>query len=455
MSPFDRFLASLAFLVAVSACAAPEGAAQAEERTAAATPAPSGEWAKRVLPLLEQPNDHDPIVAAARDARFVLLGESTHGTHEYYRERARISERLIRDLGFGAVAIEGDWSSTWRVNQYVRGLGRDRTAEQALSGYKNFPQWMWRNAEFRDFIDRLRTWNLAQPPERRVGVYGMDVYDLFDAQDAVVAYLRRVSPEAAERARREYRCFASYNRSSHAYGEASRRESRSCEEEAAAVVAEVRRIPRPDTAAEAEEHFAAVRAAASVAGGEAYFRTVYAGSMAWNVRDQQMARNVEEIAEHVGRQAGRTGKVAVWGHNTHAGDARATFAANRGELNIGQLMRQRHGNAAFLVGFFSYVGTVMAAPDWDMPARVYDMRPALPGSYSDVFHSSGVPAFTLILRGNKDLVRQFREPRLERAIGVVYRPETERQSHYFEARISDQFDAILFFDRSKAVTPLR
>ncbi len=399
--------------------------------------------------------DHDPILQAAREARFVLLGESTHGTHEYYRERGRLSERLTRELDFGAVAIEGDWSSTYRVNRYVRGLGNDRGAEQALSGYKTFPRWMWRNAEFRDFVERLRTWNLTQPMDRRVGVYGMDVYDLFDAADAVIAYLRSVEPVAADRVGRQYRCFARYNRNSHAYGEAARRASRSCEEEAAAALAEVRRIPRPADPAQAEEHFAAIRSAASVAGGEAYFRTVYAGSLAWNVRDQRMAENVEEIAEHVGRLGNRPGKVVVWSHNTHSGDARATFAAKRGELNLGQLMRQRHGAAAFLVGFFTYGGQVMAAPEWGMAGRVYDVRPAIPGSFGDVFHRSGLPAFSLILRGNAALVRQFGEPRLERAIGVIYLPQTERLSHYFEARISDQFDAIMFFNRTKAVTPLR
>lgn len=407
------------------------------------------------MPIADDSTDYDTVVQAAQGARFVLLGESTHGTHEYYRERGRISDRLIRQLGFGAVAIEGDWSATYRVNRYVRGLGPEKTAEQALAGYRNFPHWMWRNAEFRDFIDGLRTWNMGQPEERRVGVYGMDVYDLFDAADAVIAYLARVDPAAAERARREYRCFAPYRRDTHAYGAAARRAARSCQEEAAAVVAEVARIPHPEAPADAEQHFAAVRSAASAAAGEEYFRTVYAGSLAWNVRDQHMARNVEAIAAHVTRQSGRPGKVLVWGHNTHAGDARATVAANRGELNLGQLMRQGHRDAAFLVGFFTYTGQVMAAPEWDMPGRVYDVRPALPGSYSDVFHRSGVPAFSLLLRGNKDLARQFGEPRLERAIGVVYLPQSERQSHYFEARISDQFDAIIFFDRTRAVTPLR
>ena len=437
--------------VALTACAEPEANAQVQ---AGGQPADTS-WVQAATPLTGVAAEHDPLIRAASGAKIVLLGEATHGTHEFYRERAELSERLIREQAFGAVAIEGDWSSTYRVNRYVRGLGTDKTAEQALGSYKNFPRWMWRNAEFRDFIERLRTWNLTQPEKRRVGVYGMDVYDVFDAADTVVAYLRRVDPAAADRAAKQYRCFAPYNRSTHAYGEATRRPSRSCEDEAAAVVAEVRRIPRPADPAQAEEHFAAIRSAASVAGGEAYFRTVYTGSMSWNVRDQRMAENVQEIAEHVGRMGGRPGKVVVWGHNTHSGDARATFAANRGELNLGQLMRQRHGDAAFLVGFFTYTGQVMAAPEWDMPGRVYDVRPALAGSYSDVFHRSGVPAFSLILRGKKELVRRFGEPRLERAIGVIYLPETERFSHYFEARISDQFDAAIFLDRTKAVSPLR
>ena len=458
MRPWRSSLAFLAGLLALTACAAAGPPGQDQERgreaASAADAQPSSHWAKSVVPLAGEASDYDTLVQAARAARFVLLGESTHGTHEYYRERGRFSDRLIRELEFGAVAIEGDWSATYRVNAYVRGLGPEKSAEQALAGYRKFPQWMWRNAEFRDFIDRLRAWNMARPEERRVGVYGMDVYDLFDAADAVVAYLARVDQAAAERARREYGCFARYRRDTHAYGAAARRAVRSCQDEASAVVAEVARIPRPETPAEAELHFAAVRSAASVAAGEEYFRTVYAGSSAWNVRDQHMARNVEEIAEHVARQSGRPGKVVVWGHNSHVGDARATVAANRGELNLGQLMRQRHRDAAFLVGFFTYAGQVVAAPEWDMPGRVYDVRPALPGSYADIFHQSGVPAFSLVLRGNKDLVRRFGEPRIERAIGVVYLPQSERQSHYFEARLSDQFDAIIFFDRTRAATPL-
>ena len=448
----------LAALLVAGACApAGQSAAAGDARNGA--PAALSEQARALaaaaVPLTGSPGDYAKLMPAMAGARFVLLGESTHGTHEYYRERARISEQLIRQHGFGAIAIEGDWTPTLRVNHYVRGLGRDTSAVQALSGYTRFPRWMWRNAEFRDLVERVRAHNLTLPAERRVGIYGMDVYDLDEAADAVVAHLRQVDPAAAARAQRQYRCFAPYRGDTHAYGEAARRPARSCQEEAAAAQAEVARLARPSDAAAAEAHFAAVRSAASVVAAEEYFRTVYAGSMAWNVRDQRMSQNVHAIADHVGALSGTPGKVVIWSHNTHSGDARATFAANRGELNLGQLLRQRHGNGAFLLGFFGYTGMVMAAPDWDQPNRVYDMRPALPGSYSALFHQVGVPNFSLLLRGNAELSRQLGGTMLERAIGVIYRPETERQSHYFEARLAEQFDAAIFFDRSSAVRPLR
>jgi erythromycin esterase-like protein len=314
---------------------------------------------------------------------------------------------------------------------------------------------MWPNTAFRDFIERLRAHNLTLPAERRAGVYGMDVYDVFEAQEAVTAYLSRTNPAAAARARTAYRCFAPYGRSTHRYGEAARRASQSCQEEAAAVLAEVRGMPRPAGAAEAEEHFAAVRSAASVAAGEEYFRTVYAGSMAWNVRDQHMARNVEETAQHLASLRGGEGKVVVWAHNTHNGDARATYMAERGELNLGQLLRQRHGQDAFLAGFITFAGRVRAAREWDQPGRVYDLRPALPGSYADVLRQAGLPAFSLVLRGNRAAEADLGRERLERAVGVIYAPETERQSHYFEARLTRQFDAIVFIERTKPVTPIR
>jgi erythromycin esterase-like protein len=450
----------LAFVLIVAACGgsgndSPPPSTSDPTAPPSSSPPPAAATnaiAAAARPLTGAAADYDEISAAAADARRVLLGESTHGTHEYYRERGRISERLIRERGFNAIAIEGDWSPTSRLNRYVRGLGTDRSAQEAMAGYTRFPKWMWGNVEFRDFVERLRELNLQRPENERVGLYGMDVYDLHEAAAAAVAYLSQVDPEAARRAESQYDCFDPYP-TPEAYGEATRRDV-SCREEAEAVLAEVRRVARPADPAGAERHFAAVRSAASVVGAEEYFRTAYSGSMSWNVRDRRMARNVEEIAEHLQALTGRPGKVVIWSHNTHSGDARATSAVNRGELSLGQLMREQHGEAAFLLGFLSYSGTVMAAPEWGEEGRVYDMREALPGSWSALLHATGLPAFSLLIRGNGEMRRALAGPMLERAIGVVYLPQSERQSHYFDARLAEQFDAAVFFDRSTAVTPL-
>jgi erythromycin esterase-like protein len=406
-------------------------------------------------PVTGTATDYTDVMAAVGDSTRILLGESTHGTHEYYRERARLSERLIRENGVNAIAIEGDWTPTFRVNLYVRGLGTDRTADEALQGYTRFPRWMWGNTDFRDFVERLRTYNLALPAAERVGLYGLDVYDLSEATDTVVAHLRLTDPARARRAQAQYRCFSRYGEDLHAYGAATRDPRRSCREEAGAVLAEVRRLPKPTDPGQAETHFGAVRSAASVVAAEEYFRITYTGSLSWNARDKRMAENVEEIAAHAASLTGRPGKVVTWSHNTHAGDARATSAANRGELDLGQLMRQRHGHAAFLIGFFTYTGTVMAADEWDQPGRVFDVRPALEASYSGLFHKTGMANFSLLMRGNEAVTRVLGGQMLERAIGVIYRPQTERQSHYFEARLSQQFDAAIFFARTKAVTAIR
>jgi erythromycin esterase-like protein len=283
----------------------------------------------------------------------------------------------------------------------------------------------------------------------------MDVYDLFDAADAVLAYLRSVDPAMAGRAQAHYECFAPHRPSTHSYGQATVDPARSCESAAAAVREEVGRLPAPSDPAAAELHFAAIRGAASVAAAEAYFRAVYAGGPAWNLRDRQMARTVDETAAHVASTSGRPGKVVVWSHNTHTGDARATQAAERGELNLGQLMRERHGDAAFLVGFLTYRGQVMAAPAWDSPGRVYDMPPARPESDAALFQASGIPALSVTLRGNAELDRLLRDPRPQRAIGVVYAPHAERIAHYFEARLSQQFDAAVYVETTRPVTPLR
>lgn len=406
-------------------------------------------------PITNSDRDHDALMALAASARRILLGESTHDTSEFYRERGRITQRLIRESGVNAVTIEGDWTPTFRVNLYVRGLGDARSASEALGGYEaRFPRWMWRNAEFRDFVEQLRAINLTRPAEQRVGVYGMDVYNLYDAADYVVSYLQPRDTAAAARVSQLFSCFAPYERSTENYGEAMARRTDTCRDEAEAAFAEVSRVPRPADPEQAEYHLGAVRGAASVVAAEEYFRLSYAGGNAWNTRDRRMAQTVEDVAAHAASLSGQPGKTVSWSHNTHSGNAAATSVAARGELNLGQLMREQHGQAALLVGFFSYSGTVFAAPEWGEEGRVFTMLPATAGSHADLFHRTGISAFSLPIRGDAALTSSFQTPMPQRAIGVVYLPQTEAQSHYLQARLAEQFDVAVFFDRSTAVTPL-
>lgn len=407
------------------------------------------------LPIRGAPSDYDPLLSAIGDARFVLLGEATHGTHEFYRERARISERLVRERGFRAVVIEGDWPDAGRVNDYVRGIGADRTAEAALGDFRDFPHWMWRNVEFRDFVESLRAHNAALPPAQRVGVYGMDVYNLFGAADTVVDYLNGVDRPAAARARARYRCFARYRPDPAAYGVATRRPERSCAAQAAAVLADLRARPRPADPVAAEALFSAVRAAASVVGAEAYNRAAYAGTLSWNVRDRRMAETVAEVADHAAALSGAPGRVVVWAHNSHVGDARATDMPLRGELNLGQLMRERFGDAAYLLGFTTFDGTVIAADAWDGPHRVHRLRPAVPDSYAGLFHAAGLRDALLLLGKGSPVARALDTPRAKREVGVIYARDTEAQSHYTQSRLARQFDAVIHMDRTRSLTLLR
>jgi erythromycin esterase-like protein len=404
-------------------------------------------------PIRSAATDYDPLIGSIGDARFVLLGEATHGTHEFYRERARISMRLVREQRFRAVVIEADWPDAGRVNRYVRGLGVDASAEAALSDFADFPRWMWRNAEFRDFVEELRAHNASLPPSQQVGVYGMDVYNLFGAADAVVRYLENFDRPAAARARAQYRCFARYRPDPARYGEAARSPARSCERQAKSVLAELRARPRPEDATAAEELFSAVRSAASVVGAEEYNRAAYGGTLAWNVRDRRMAATVTEVAEHVSTRA-ELGKVVVWAHNSHVGDARATDMAMRGELNLGQLLRERFGGATYLLGFTTYEGTVMAADRWDGPQRVHTLRAARPDSYAGLFRAAGTGDALILLSTGSAAAQALGEPRLKREVGVIYARATELQSHYLRTRLAQQFDAVIHLDRTRALTPL-
>jgi erythromycin esterase-like protein len=409
------------------------------------------------IPLTGNADDYDALIPMLAGARVVMLGEATHGTHEFYRERARITQRLIAEAGFSAVAIEGDWPDAYSVNQYVRGLSEDGSAEQALSSFTEFPRWMWRNQEIRDLVDWMRSHNEERPAADRAGFYGLDVYSLYESIDEVLAYLDNGNPSVAARVRPLYACFGSWRPEAQDYGAATR-QGVSCEAQAAEALGEVSRLAeaRPEDPAAAEAMFSALRNAHTVANAEQYFRTAYVGHIStWNIRDQEMSDALVALEGHLRATSGREPKIVVWSHNTHTGDARVTEAGDQGEFNIGQLTRQRLGDDAFLVGFHTYTGTVFAASSWGAPGRVQSVRPALPGSYSRLFHATGIPDFLLVLRGAGETADALTEPpRLQRAIGVIYAPATERQSHYFMARLGQQFDAIVFLDTTRAVTPL-
>jgi erythromycin esterase-like protein len=411
-------------------------------------------------PLTGGTEDYDPLIRLIHDARFVLLGEASHGTHEFYRERAQVTKRLIKDEGFTAVAVEADWPDAYRVNRFVRGRGDDVEAVDALAGFKRFPTWMWRNADVLDFVGWLRAHNDALPQgATKVGFYGLDLYSLHASMEAVLSYLNKIDPEAAKRARYRYSCFDHFGEDTQAYGYAAGFGlTESCENEVVSQLVELKRraaeyASRDGRVAE-DEFFHAEQNARLVKNAEEYYRSMFRGrASSWNLRDQHMADTLDALVAHQERQ-GQQPKIAVWEHNSHLGDARATQMGEGGELNVGQLVRERHGNSAALVGFTTYTGTVTAATDWDAPAERKRVRPALPESYEALFHAVGVPRFLLPLRDGNPASAALREPRLERAIGVIYRPETERQSHYFYARLPDQFDAVLHFDETRAVEPL-
>ncbi len=414
---------------------------------------------REARPLGGGPTDYDPLLDLIGDAPLVLLGEGSHGTHEFYRERARITRRLIEEKGFNAVAIEGDWPDAYRVNRYVQGAADDADAEEALQGFRRFPTWMWRNAEVLDFVGWLRSHNDALAPQaRRVGFYGLDLYSLYTSIAAVIAYLEAVDPPAAASARERYACFEQFGPDASAYGRAARLGiTDSCRRGVVEQLMDLQRRAtdylRRDGLAAEDEQFYAEQNARLVASAEEYYRSMFADhATSWNLRDLHMADTLDRLAAHLQRR-GDPARIVVWEHNSHIGDARMTEMSARGELNVGQLARQRHGGDAVLVGFTTHSGTVTAASTWDAPAERKRVRPALPESYEALLHEVGAPSLLLCLRTG-EATRGLARPRLERAIGVIYRPETERASHYFSARLSGQFDAVVHVDRTRAVEPL-
>ncbi len=408
--------------------------------------------------LNEKATDYDGLLDAIGDARVVMIGEATHGTHEFYRERALITERLIAEKGFDGVAVEADWPDAYRVNRYVRGESADEDGTASLDDFGRFPMWMWRNTDVLDFIGWLRAHNDTQPADARAGFYGLDLYSLRASIQAVLAYLDRVDPEAARRARDRYSCFDQFGEDVQQYGYAAAFGlTPTCERQVLAELVELQRrraeYASRDGRAAHDDFFFAAQNARLVRNAEEYYRTMFQGrAESWNLRDEHMAQSVEELLAFLDRQH-KAAKLVLWAHNSHLGDARATDMAHQGELNVGQLVRQRLGAEAISIGFTTHHGTVTAASEWDGPPERKPVRPGMPGSYERLFHDAGIPRFLLRLR-DAPLVTALAAPLLERAIGVLYLPKTERQSHYFYAKLAEQFDFVIHIDETRAVEPL-
>jgi erythromycin esterase-like protein len=421
---------------------------------------------KREAQIIHPEHGFESLLEWIGDAAIVLLGEATHGTREFYRIRAEISKRLISERGFDAIAVEADWPDTLLVNQYVQhtnGNGRENsagenaTAINALRGFQRFPQWMWRNTETVRLIDWLHAHNCGIPNETtRVGFFGLDLYSLRSSMEAVIRYLEKADPQAAARARIRYGCFDHLAEDQQQYGyAASFGMKKDCKEEAIHQLLEM--LDKTCAAArDCGDLFYAQQNARVAQNAEAYFRTMFAGrDESWNLRDTHMIDTLQALQQHLGERKGSRAKVVVWAHNSHIGDARATEMGDHGQLNLGQLARQRFGdNEVFLLGQTTHDGTVVAASEWDGPAERKAMRPSHPDSYERLFHLTGLNDFLLPMRGHRELAALLGQRRLERAIGVLYLPESERLSHYFHADITQQFDAVLHVDRTHALQPL-
>lgn len=408
-----------------------------------------------VQPLIHD-NGLDLLLEYIGNAQVVLLGEASHGTHEFYQTRAAITRRLIAERGFTIVAVEADWPDAYRVNCFAQGATEDTTPEQALGNFERFPRWMWRNTIVRDFVTWLREYNAASPDASSCGFYGIDLYSLHSSIHEVITYLEHTDPEAAQRARSRYGCFEDLGRDPQRYGYSASFGGDTCEDEVVAQLVELQhsavQTAQRDGRMGEDERFYAEQNARLVANAERYYRAMFHGrDESWNLRDTHMADTLDALIEHIGRQ-GRAPKAVVWAHNSHLGDARATEMGRYGELNVGQITRQRHGDRVYSVGFTTYSGTVTAAHDWDEPPQRMAIRPGLADSYEALFHETGSPRFLLDL--HEPALSTALGERLERAIGVIYRPATERQSHYFRADLSKQFDAVIHIDETHALQPL-
>jgi erythromycin esterase-like protein len=408
---------------------------------------------------ISAPADYSSFLEKIGDARYVLIGEATHGTQEFYQARIEITQQLILKKGFMAVAIEGDWPDAYRIHRYIQGKGYIDDSESALDDFKRFPTWMWRNTALPPFLKWLREYNELPDTVHKIGFYGLDLYSINRSMQAVIRYLMKVDPMAAEQAKSRYACFDHLNVDPQMYGYlANAKIKKSCIAEVIDELNEIQHhafklIHQGDEVAE-DDYFFATQNARVVKNAEAYYRSMFDDHISsWNIRDRHMTETLSVLADHLEDRFNKPAKIIIWAHNSHVGDARATEMGARGEVNIGQLIREQHTNT-YSIGFSTYDGSVTAASNWDEPAQRKKIVPGLRGSYEELFHQTAYKNFILHLSDNEELEHFLKIPRLQRAIGVIYRPETERLSHYFFTHLPYQFDSLIHFDTTNAVEPL-
>jgi erythromycin esterase-like protein len=414
-----------------------------------------------VHPLKGVKEDFGPLMEMIGNAKIVLLGEASHGTHEFYKKRAQITKRLIEEKGFNAIAVEADFPDAYNINRFIHNTGNFKSAIESLSGFKRFPLWMWRNTEVLEFVSWLRNYNDSiSKNEAKISFYGLDLYSLFSSIESVITFLEKVDPKAAEKAKYRYGCFEHFWEDEQAYGFSSGMGiSKDCQNEVLQQLVDLINkrydyLNRDGFVAD-DEYFYAEQNARLVRNAEEYYRSMYLGGVeTWNLRDSHMAETAGEIIKHLGKY-NKDVKLVIWEHNSHIGDARATQMGKSGEFNVGQLIREKYGSETALIGFTTYTGTVSAASGWDKPVERKWVRPAFEGSYEKIFHDLGINDFMLNLRENKgQLSGLLPGTALERAIGVIYSPNTERASHYFYTKITEQFDAVIHYDKTSALKPL-
>ncbi|WP_342577936.1 erythromycin esterase family protein [Psychrobacillus sp. FSL K6-2843] len=403
------------------------------------------------LPL-SMNEDFNPLLEAIGEAKIVLLGEASHGTSEFYKVRAEISKRLIKEKGFTLIAVEGDWPSTQQVNRFVKGYSKYSNVKEMLqSAFERWPAWMWANEEITEFTSWLRTYNDKKVKEDKVGFYGIDVYSLWESLDEVIRYLKETDPNGVELqfAQRAFSCFEPFNRHPETYALSTLDISEACIEEVSKLIKSIR--AHEDNFKDEEENDLNLKMNAMVTqNAEEYYRAmVRSDNLSWNVRDEHMVEAINEIMDYDGKNA----KIIIWEHNTHIGDASATDMKDAGMLNVGQILRlQNRKDNVFAVGFGTYSGTVVAADEWGIPYKKEKVPPARKDSWEDVLHEAGAEDKMLIF--NEENRYLFNQWIGHRAIGVVYNPAFEAYGNYVPSKISERYNAFIYLEHTQALRPL-